>query len=79
MDIENFTKQLEAELEDIAPGTLKPETSYKDLKNWNSMFALIIIAFVDMNFDVTLNGQDLKGANTVKELYDLVMTRTKNG
>ena len=45
--IEEFTKGLEVEFEDVEPGTLSPDMNYKNIKGWSSMHALIIIAFVD--------------------------------
>lgn len=77
MTLDEFTHKLEGELEDIEPGTLTPDTDYRSLKNWSSMYALIIIAFVDMQFNVTLNGQDMKSTNTVKDLYELVQKKLK--
>lgn len=78
MTLEEFTKNLESELEELEPGSLKPDTSYRDLKNWSSMYALIIIAFVDINFGVTLNGADLRNTVTVHDLYSLVQEKLKN-
>lgn len=69
---EEFTKQLAAEFEDVDPNTIQPDTNYRDIKNWSSMYALIIIAFVDANFDVQLNADNLKHTQTVKDLYDVV-------
>ncbi|MBL7935125.1 MAG: acyl carrier protein [Bacteroidia bacterium] len=76
MTLEEFTQNLEKELEELEPGTLKPDTSYRDLKSWSSMYALIIIAFIDFHFNITLNGKDLKATETVKDLYDLVKQRS---
>jgi acyl carrier protein len=72
MNLEEFTKNLEKELEEIEPGTLTPDTNYRDLKSWSSMYALIIIAFVDYHFNIQLNGNELKSTETVKDLYELV-------
>lgn len=69
---EEFTKQLAAEFEDVDPDTISPDTNYRDIKNWSSMYALIIIAFVDANFDVQLNADNLKHTQTVKDLYNVV-------
>jgi acyl carrier protein len=77
VNIEEFSRQLEEELEGVQPGTLQPETVYHELDNWNSMYALLVIAFVDANFDVQLNAQDLKNTKTVRQLYDLVSSRTR--
>ena len=76
IEIEEFTRQLEEELEGMKPGTLQPETVYHELDSWNSMYALLVIAFVDSNFNVQLNAQDLKNTKTVRQLYDLVASRT---
>lgn len=67
-----FTKQLESEFEDFEPGTLTPQTNYRELKGWSSMHALIVIAFVDANYNVLLSGADLKNAQTVEDLFTIV-------
>jgi len=40
------------------------------------MYALIIIAFVDSEFDVTLTGDDLRNCNTITDLHQLVKNRS---
>lgn len=77
VEINEFIKQLEAELEDLAPGSLKADTNYLEMDNWNSMYALIVIAFVDINFNVTLNANDMRATKTVRDLYNLVKERTQ--
>ncbi len=75
MTLEEFTINLEKEFEGVEPGSLNPDTNYREIKNWSSIYALIVVAFVDLNFDVILNAKDLKEANTVRELYELVQKR----
>lgn len=77
ISVEEFTKQLAAEFEDVDPDTVLPDTNYRDIKNWSSMYALIIIAFVDANFDVQLNADNLKHTQTVKDLYNVVCQKIK--
>lgn len=74
---EEFTNQLVAEFEDVEPNTVFPDTNYREIKNWSSMYALIIIAFIDANFDVQLNAEDLKNTQTVRDLYNIVCSKTK--
>jgi acyl carrier protein len=78
MTLEEFTRSLEGEMEEIAPGTLTPDTSYRQMKNWSSMHALIIIAFVDLHFNTTLSGSDLRSANTIRDLYNVVLEKKKS-
>jgi acyl carrier protein len=75
MTLEEFAKALELEFEDIEPNSLKPETKYRDIENWNSMYALIVIAFVDTNFEVELNAEDLKNSESIKDLYSIIQSK----
>jgi len=77
MSIEQFTKNLEAEFEEVEPGTINPDTVFKHIKGWSSMHALIIIAFVDSNCDVLLTGADIKSAQTIRDLYSIVTEKLK--
>ena len=72
ISVNEFTEKLEAEFEDLQKGTLTPDTDYRTIKGWSSMHALIVIAFVDANFDVLLSGSDLKNTITIKDLYNLI-------
>lgn len=72
IDVNEFTRLLEEEFDDIESNTLTPETSYRNIPDFSSMHALIIIAFIDNQFDVLLTGQELKNTTTVKDLYHLV-------
>jgi acyl carrier protein len=76
MTLEEFTLNLEKELEEVEVGTLNPDTVYRDLKNWSSMYALIIIAFIDFNFNIILNSKELKETSTIRELYNLVKSKS---
>ncbi len=75
MDINNFIKTLETEFDELEPGTLMADTNFRDLDEWSSMHALIIIALIDTEYDVTITGDDLSSIETVSQLYALVETR----
>ena len=75
MDITEFIQKLEIEFDELAPGTLTSETNFRDLDQWSSMHALIIIALIDTDFDVTITGEDLSTIETVGGLHKLVVSR----
>ncbi|HEX8517266.1 MAG TPA: acyl carrier protein [Bacteroidia bacterium] len=77
MSIEEFTEKLGSEFEEVEPGSLTPDTHYKKIKGWSSMHALIIIAFVDAQFNTILTGADLKSASTIRDLYQIVQDKIK--
>ena len=65
--IDHVKEALEINDIEIAPATL-----FRELPNWSSMNALILIAMFETEFDVTLTGDDLRNSNTVQDLYDLL-------
>ena len=77
ISIEEFTKKLESEFEDVQPGALTPDTHFKNIKGWSSMHALIIIAFADAEFNTVLTGAELKSSSTIRDLYNLVQEKIK--
>jgi len=77
MNITKFILVLETEFEELEPGTLKPETNFRDLDEWSSMHALIIIALIDTDFNVSITGEDLSNIETVSQLFDIVIERMK--
>lgn len=70
-----FIEKLERELDMIEPGTLKPDMNYRDIPNWSSMYALIIVALCETEYSVAVTGEDLRKCNTVSDLYNLVVSR----
>lgn len=78
ISIEEFIQLLENEFEDLPKNTLKPETNYREIPNWSSMHALIIIAFADANFNVELNASDLRKAQTIQDLYDIIKSKLQS-
>jgi len=75
-DISTFIKKLETEIDGIPPGTLKPETHYREIPEWSSMHALVLIALSETEYNVPLSGEDLRKCGTVKEIYDLISSRS---
>jgi len=75
MNIQEFISIIEEEFDDVEKGTLVPTTSFRQMEGWSSMHALILIALVDNHFDVLLTGEELRGLNTIKDLFDLLASK----
>jgi acyl carrier protein len=78
MKIEDFITQLEEEYEDITPGTLNPQSVFREVFEWNSINALILIALVKTQYDVTINAEDIANSKTVNDLFLIIKARAKN-
>lgn len=74
-DISGFIKKIEAEIEELQAGVMQAETNYRDIPEWSSMHALILIALSETEYNVSLSGEDLRKCNTVQDLYDLIKSR----
>lgn len=74
--IENLIEKLQFEFEDVAPGTIQPDTAFDTLENWGSMHVLLLIALADTEYEVQLTGADLKGLKTVRDLFDLIVQKS---
>lgn len=65
--LENFYELLEETDRDV----ITAETKFKDLDEWNSMTALMLIAMFDEQYSVKINGDSINGATTLADLYEL--------
>lgn len=75
MSIETFIRQIEDEFDDLKPGLLKPDSQFRDVFEWNSINALILIAMVKTEYDVTLSADDLIKSKTVTDIYTQIESR----
>ena len=73
MDINEFVNHI-AEQFDDATG-LTPDTKFREVEGWCSIVALSIIAMADEEYGVTLKGDDIKNAETIKDIFDIVARR----
>ena len=72
MNKQEFLNDLAEELE--LETEVQLDTNFKDLDEWDSMGAMILIGFVSDNFDVTLNADDIKKLTTFQSIIDKIGT-----
>lgn len=76
MNIQELIEKLEEEIEEAKKGTLTPSTNIRNIDWWSSMHALVIIALVDIEYNVQVSGKDLKEIQTIQDLYDLIVKKS---
>lgn len=57
------------------PAVFTPDLEFRTLEEWGSMLALIVIAMIDSDYSVSVDSQELKKANTIKELFVVVQSK----
>jgi acyl carrier protein len=75
MKIEEFIARIEEEFDDIEPATLKPESIFREVFEWNSINALILIALVKTEYDVAINAEDIANSKTVEDIYRIIESK----
>jgi acyl carrier protein len=75
MEISKFVQDFELLLDEVEPGSIAAETIFRDLEEWSSLIALVVIAMVDEEYDIKLTGDDIRTSVTVKDLFDKISTK----
>lgn len=75
MNLNEFVAHFAEQFEDTDASVFTPETKFRELEEWSSLLALSIIAMVDEEYDVALKGNEMKAANTIQELFDIVKAK----
>ena len=75
MELEKFVEKFAEQFDDTDVSVFTPKTVFKELDEWSSLVALSVIAMVDEDFDVVLKGDDIRGASTIEDLFNIVKSK----
>lgn len=75
MELNDFIEKFAEQFDDTELSEFKADTEFKALDEWSSLSALSIIAMVDDEYDVTLKGDDIKNAETIEDLFNVVKSK----
>lgn len=75
MEIKEFIEKFAEIFDNTDALTLTPNTKFRELDEWSSLSALGVIALADEEFDVELSGNEMRQANTIQELFDLISNK----
>jgi len=75
MNLQEFIMNFANQFEEIDSASFTKDTVFKDLDEWSSLMALSIIAMVDEEYEVALKGDDIRSANTLEDLFNIVKNK----
>lgn len=75
MKIEEFVEKFAEQFDETDASEFTPETKFHELKEWSSLFVLSIIAMVDEEYDVALNGEDIRKSETINDLFNIIVNK----
>ncbi len=70
MEINIFIQDFEQLFEEIEKGTITEDTIFRNLDEWSSLIALMLIAMVEENYHLKVTGDDIRNSITVKDIFD---------
>jgi acyl carrier protein len=74
MNLQEFIENFAAQFDDTDIEQFTADTKFKQLDEWSSLAALSIIAMVDDEYDVIIKGNDITSSETIKDLFDVVVS-----
>lgn len=77
MEINDFIKNFADQFDDTDASEITAETNFRDLEEWSSMTGLSVLNMSEKKYGVTLTFDELKQANTVQELFDIIANKQK--
>ena len=72
MDIQEFIKKIEVEFDDLKPGSLQPDSEFKEMLNWNSINSVVLSAMIEFEYHVLLTSDDFKKVSSIRDLADYI-------
>jgi len=72
--MKNFKEILE--MEDIE---IQISDRFREYERWDSLAYLSLIAMMDEEYDIQIEGNEFKKLNTIQDLIDAIKERTQNG
>lgn len=72
MEISKFIELFAELFDETDVNVFTAETEFKKLDEWSSLIALSVIAMVDEEYGITIQGEDIRNANTIADLFNNV-------
>ena len=75
MELQEFVQNFANQFDDTDAEMFTPETKFRDLDEWSSLIGLSIILMVDEEYGITIGADDMKKAQTIEELFNVVKAK----
>ncbi len=77
MDINQFVCEFAACFDDTDASEFYAGLQFKQLEEWSSLSGLGIIAMCKKKYGVKITGAEIREANTIQDIYEIVSDRLK--
>ncbi|MDR0865174.1 MAG: acyl carrier protein [Candidatus Symbiothrix sp.] len=75
MEINSFIGNFASQFDDTDNSVFITSTNYRDIDEWSSLNALAVLNMIEKKYNVHLTPLEMRGTNTIQELFDLVESK----
>ena len=75
MELNDFINVLAEQFEDTDISELTPDCDFQELEEWSSLTGMAIIAMAKTQYGKTVTGKEIRGCNTIEDLYNLIKSK----
>ena len=75
LNVDDFVRNFETAVEGIEPNSLRPDTEFTQLEQWDSLAALSVLAMVDAEYETEITGNELRKCKTLQDLFNVVQSK----
>lgn len=72
MELNDFIEKLTEVFEEANIEDLTVDTKFRELDDWSSLIGLSLIAMMNGEYDVCVDGTDIRNSQTIGDLFALV-------
>jgi acyl carrier protein len=73
--LKDFIEKFASQFDETDPSEINENTVIKELDEWTSLTAIFVISMVREEYGVSINGKDIRQANTVGDLFQIIQSR----
>lgn len=77
MELKEFIEHFAEQFDETNIDIFTAETEFRTLDEWSSLIALSIMAMIDEEYDIQLKADEMRKANTIHELFNIVSSRVE--
>lgn len=75
MELQDFVQNFANQFDETDASEFTPSTSFRNIEEWSSLIGLSIILMVDEEYGITIGADDMKKAQTIEELFNIVKAK----
>lgn len=75
MELQSFITAFADQFEDTDPNEISATTNFKDLDEWDSLTAMLVIGLVKTEYGKNITNAEIGNCATVEDLFHFISTK----